>query len=39
MGHVGSGHENLTMYTNSSTCNTKARTLGKGDVLALRSIY
>jgi hypothetical protein len=39
LGHVGSGHENLTMYTNSFTCTTKARTLGKGDVLALRSIY
>ncbi|MEU2875691.1 matrixin family metalloprotease [Streptomyces sp. NPDC007070] len=39
LGHVGSGHENLTMYTNSFLCSTKARTLGKGDVLALRSIY
>ncbi|GAA2766671.1 hypothetical protein GCM10010103_57120 [Streptomyces paradoxus] len=39
LGHVGSGHENLTMYTDSFTCTTKARTLGKGDVLALRSIY
>ncbi|MFY4722976.1 matrixin family metalloprotease [Streptomyces sp. LaBMicrA B280] len=39
LGHVGSGHENLTMYTNSFTCRTIARTLGKGDVLALRSIY
>ncbi|MFJ8863410.1 matrixin family metalloprotease [Streptomyces sp. NPDC102451] len=39
LGHVGSGHQNLTMYTNSFTCTTKARTLGKGDVLALRSIY
>jgi hypothetical protein len=39
LGHVGSGHENLTMYTNSFTCIPKARTLGKGDVLALRSIY
>lgn len=39
MGHVGSGHSNLTMYTNSFTCKTKARTLGKGDVLGLRSIY
>lgn len=37
--HVGAGHENLTMYTNSHTCKTIARTLGKGDVLALRSIY
>lgn len=39
LGHVGSGHQNLTMYTNSFTCTKKARTLGKGDVLALRSIY
>ncbi len=39
MGHVGSGHSELTMYTNSFTCTTKARTLGKGDVLGLRSIY
>ncbi|WP_406401791.1 peptidase M10 [Streptomyces uncialis] len=39
LGHVGSGHSNLTMYTNSFTCKTIARTLGKGDVLALRSIY
>lgn len=39
MGHVGAGHENLTMYINSFKCSTKARTLGKGDVLGLRSIY
>ncbi|MFH9428066.1 matrixin family metalloprotease [Streptomyces sp. NPDC017615] len=39
LGHVGSGHENLTMYTNSFVCSTKARTLGKGDVLGLRGIY
>jgi hypothetical protein len=39
MGHVGSGHSELTMYTNSFTCTTKARTLGKGDVEGLRSIY
>ncbi|MBT2401989.1 matrixin family metalloprotease [Streptomyces sp. ISL-100] len=39
MGHVATGHSNLTMYTNSFTCSTKARTLGKGDVLGLRSIY
>jgi hypothetical protein len=39
LGHVGSGHSNLTMYTNSLRCKTIARTLGKGDVLALRSIY
>lgn len=39
MGHVGSGHSELTMYTNSFTCTAKARTLGKGDVLGLRSIY
>lgn len=39
LGHVGSGHNNLTMYTNSEPCNKKGRTLGKGDILALRSIY
>lgn len=39
LGHVGSGHSNLTMYTQSLRCKTIARTLGKGDVLALRSIY
>ncbi|MDX2591352.1 matrixin family metalloprotease [Streptomyces sp. WI03-4A] len=39
LGHVGDGHENLTMFTNSFVCTTKARTLGKGDVLALRSVY
>ncbi|MFE6625187.1 matrixin family metalloprotease [Streptomyces sp. NPDC057740] len=39
LGHVGSGHENLTMYTRSLKCKTIARTLGKGDVLGLRSIY
>ncbi|WP_229859184.1 matrixin family metalloprotease [Streptomyces poonensis] len=39
MGHVGSGHDNLTMFTDSDPCATKARTLGKGDVLGLRSIY
>lgn len=39
LGHVGSGHENLTMYTHSFLCSKKARTLGKGDVLALRSVY
>ncbi|MFI6639410.1 peptidase M10 [Streptomyces sp. NPDC050504] len=39
MGHVGAGHGNLTMYTNSIMCSTKARTLGKGDVLGLRSVY
>lgn len=39
LGHVGSGHENLTMYTNSFKCQTTARTLGKGDVLGLRKLY
>ncbi|MFC8670668.1 hypothetical protein [Streptomyces sp. NPDC057199] len=39
LGHVGSGHSNLTMYANSFTCKTIARTLGKGEVLALRGIY
>ncbi|MFG3013022.1 matrixin family metalloprotease [Streptomyces cinerochromogenes] len=39
LAHVGDGHENLTMFTNSFICATKARTLGKGDVLALRSVY
>ncbi|MDX2541042.1 peptidase M10 [Streptomyces sp. WI04-05B] len=39
LGHVGAGHENLTMYTDSFKCKTIARTLGKGEILALRSIY
>ncbi|MEV0801635.1 matrixin family metalloprotease [Kribbella sp. NPDC050281] len=39
LGHVGSGHTNLTMYTASSACDTKERTLGKGDVLGLRALY
>ncbi|MFI1728949.1 peptidase M10 [Streptomyces acidicola] len=32
-------HGNLTMYGYSIECSTRARTLGKGDVLGLRSIY
>ncbi|WP_030610821.1 peptidase M10 [Streptomyces fulvoviolaceus] len=32
-------HGNLTMYGSSIKCSTRARTLGKGDVLGLRSIY
>lgn len=39
LGHVGSGHENLTMYTKSFKCQTTARTLGKGDMLGLRKLY
>ncbi|MFD9436082.1 matrixin family metalloprotease [Streptomyces sp. NPDC060002] len=39
LGHSGAGHENLTMYANSFACSTDARTLGKGDVLGLRSLY
>ncbi|MET7656128.1 matrixin family metalloprotease [Streptomyces sp. NPDC005486] len=39
LGHSGTGHENLTMYANSFACSTDARTLGKGDVLGLRSLY
>lgn len=39
LGHVGAGHENLTMYTNSFACSTRARTLGKGDVMGLRALY
>ena len=39
MGHVGSGHSELTMFTNSFICTAKARTLGVGDVLGLRSTY
>lgn len=39
LGHVGAGHENLTMYTDPFRCKTIARTLGKSDVLALRSVY
>ncbi|WP_329413688.1 matrixin family metalloprotease [Streptomyces sp. NBC_00704] len=39
LGHAGEGHENLTMYASSFACSTAARTLGKGDVLGLRSLY
>ncbi|WP_406006700.1 matrixin family metalloprotease [Streptomyces sp. NBC_00637] len=39
LGHSGPGHENLTMYADSFACSTGARTLGKGDVLGLRSLY
>ncbi|MFF8974590.1 matrixin family metalloprotease [Streptomyces sp. NPDC014995] len=39
LGHVGSGHEGQTMFTNSFACSTAARTLGRGDVLGLRRIY
>ncbi|MGB7448357.1 MAG: hypothetical protein WA892_04430 [Ornithinimicrobium sp.] len=39
MGHVGLGHRNLTMYVQSLTCTTRARTLGRGDVRGLRSLY
>ncbi|MDR6976922.1 hypothetical protein J2X68_003615 [Streptomyces sp. 3330] len=39
LGHSGAGHENLTMYASSFACSTDARTLGKGDVLGLRSLY
>ncbi|UAL29696.1 hypothetical protein K8W59_18455 [Nocardioides rotundus] len=38
--HVGAGHDNLTMYSPGGTpCDTRRRTLGKGDILGLRSIY
>ena len=37
--HVGTGHANLTMYPSADPCVTKMRTLGKGDVNGLRSIY
>ncbi|MFG2403172.1 peptidase M10 [Streptomyces brevispora] len=36
---IAGAHNNLTMYENSIRCSTRARTLGKGDVLGLRSIY
>lgn len=39
LGHSGTGHENLTMYASSFACSTAARTLGRGDVLGLRSLY
>ncbi len=32
-------HEELTMFGTSFKCNTKARTLGKGDILGLDEIY
>lgn len=34
-----SGHAELTMYYKVNPCDTKARTLGKGDVLGLRNAY
>lgn len=39
MGHVSTSHPRLTMTTNSHLCESGARTLGKGDVRGLRSIY
>ncbi|RPK51816.1 hypothetical protein EES39_03450 [Streptomyces sp. ADI92-24] len=35
---IAGAHENRTMHENSNRCSTQARTLGKGDVLGLRSI-
>ncbi|MFF0837709.1 hypothetical protein ACWDU8_07655 [Streptomyces sp. NPDC003388] len=32
-------HDNLTMYGSSILCSTRARTLAKGDVRGLHSIY
>lgn len=37
--HVADGHANLTMDIQSFYCSAAARTLGKGDVLGLQSIY
>ncbi|MFD5862928.1 zinc metalloprotease [Streptomyces chartreusis] len=39
LGHVGAGHSNLTMHHEAARCEVKKRTLGKGDVMGLRSIY
>lgn len=39
LAHVGPGHEGQTMYTTSFACSTRARTLGRGDVMGLRRIY
>ncbi|MEV6613333.1 matrixin family metalloprotease [Streptomyces sp. NPDC051051] len=39
LAHVGQGHESQTMFTNSFACSTAARTLGRGDVLGLRTLY
>lgn len=39
LGHVTTGHNNLTMYTNTMSCDTKERTLGKGEILGLRALY
>ncbi|MDQ0833482.1 hypothetical protein QF032_005326 [Streptomyces achromogenes] len=39
LAHSGAGHENLTMFASSFACSTSARTLGKGDVLGLRTLY
>ena len=39
MGHVGTGHSKLTMFTDSFRGKTLARTLREGDVLGLQSMY
>lgn len=40
LAHVSeSAHGNLTMSTQVDACNNSQRTLGKGDILALREIY
>ncbi|WP_416980874.1 matrixin family metalloprotease [Streptomyces sp. T028] len=39
LAHVGPGHENQTMFTNSFACTTGARALGRGDVLGLSALY
>lgn len=39
LGHVGSGHANLTMHNSFSPCDTRARSLGLGDVKALWERY
>ncbi|MHA5054302.1 DUF6281 family protein [Streptomyces sp. SD15] len=36
---IAGAHDDLTMFGSSILCSTRARTLGKGDVLGLRSIY
>lgn len=37
--HPGSGHANLTMYAFAFTCDTRARTLGLGDMLGVEALY
>jgi hypothetical protein len=39
LAHTGSGHDNLTMQHELTTCSTYARTLGLGDWLGMKELY